>query len=217
MNATSSESIDETTTRAAALSEFIATVRTAARESDAAVETAKPALARIAAAVAGHDNGQALRVRSILLSLYSGGSALADVSDLMALDWPLRRDLCAVLLAFGHGEFDYDYLKSAFELAGDHEARWFLGSAHDPRERLEEALAFAKPGPLNAPRTLYEKGVAMILLSLFAGMPCDLQFALRGLDRMRSDLLVAVVTDYVAQRFDFTDEEQVREHFEFAG
>lgn len=91
MNATPSDSLDETTTRAAALSEFIAAVRTAARESDAAVDTAKPALARIAAAVAGHDNGQALRVRSILLSLYSGGSALANVSDLMALDWPLRR------------------------------------------------------------------------------------------------------------------------------
>ncbi|HEU5081332.1 MAG TPA: hypothetical protein VFT72_19120, partial [Opitutaceae bacterium] len=208
------ESIDETTSRDDALREFIAAVRTAARESDAAVEAAKPALARLAAAVVGHDNGQALRIRSILLSLYTGGSALADVSDLMALDWPLRKDLCAVLLAFGHGEFDYNYLKSAFELAGDPNAQWFLGRAHDPRERLEEALAFAKPGPLNTPRTLSEKGVAMFLLSLFAGMPADLQLVLRGLDRVPAELVVGVLTDYLAQRFDFTDENRVREHFE---
>lgn len=217
MTATTTDPTEETAERTNALNEFIAAVRTAARESDAAVDAAKPAIARLAAAVTGRDNGQAIRVRSILLSLYSGGSALADVSDLMSLDWALRRNLCAVLLAFGHGEFDAEYVKSAFELAGDHDARWFLGNAHDPRERIEEALAFAKAGPLNAPRTLNEKGVAMVLLSLFAGTPCDLQLALRGLDRMRSDLIVAIITDYVAQRFDFTDEDRVRKFFSLTG
>lgn len=214
MNATTTGPTEETVERTDTLNEFIAAVRTAARESDAAVEAAKPALARLAAAVVGRRNGQALRVRSILVSLYSGGSALADVSDVMSLDWALRRDLCAVLLAFGHGEFDAEYVKSAFELAGDHDARWFLGNAHDPRERVEEALSFAKAGPLSAPRTLNEKGVAMILLSVFAGIPCDLRFALRGLDQMRSNLVVSILTDYLAQRFDFTDEERVRDHFE---
>jgi hypothetical protein len=72
--------------RESTLRDFFTAVRTAARESDAAVEAAKPALARLATTIAGHDHGQALRVRSILLSLYTGGSALADVSDLMALD-----------------------------------------------------------------------------------------------------------------------------------
>ena len=214
MNTTSTDSVAEPVSHATALSDFIAAVRTAALESDAAVEAAKPAIARLAATVVGHDNGQALRVRSILLSLYTGGSALADLSDLLALDWPLRKDLCAVLLAFGHGEFDDDYLKSAFELAGDLGAQWFLGTAHDPRERLNEALALAKPGPIVAPRTLNEKGMALILLSLFAGVPVDLQLALRGLDTRRSDLVVGLLTDYVAQRFDFTDEDVVREHFE---
>ncbi len=218
MNSTLTDPIHDTAEaeREAALKEFFAAVRTAAKETDAAVDAAKPALARLAAAVAGHDNGQALRIRAILISLYTGGSALADVSDLMALDWPLRKDLCAVMLAFGHGEFGYDYMKSAFEQAGDCDARWFLGAAHDPRERLGEALAFAKSGPVTEPRTLSEKGVALVLLSLFAGVPADLQFVLRGLDAVRADLVSGLVSDYVAGRFDFTDGETVREHFGFA-
>ena len=102
--------------RKAALDEFLAAVRTTAREADAAVTTAKPALERLASAIAGHDHGQAIRARAILTSLYTGGTALADVSDLLSLDWSLRRDLCAVLLAFNHGEFSYDYLLDAFEV-----------------------------------------------------------------------------------------------------
>lgn len=219
MNSTLTDSVHDTAAEAereAALKEFFATVRIAARESDAAVDAAKPALARLATAVADHDNGQALRIRAILISLYTGGSALADVSDLMALDWPLRKDLCAVMLAFGQAEFGYDYMKSAFEQAGDRNARWFLGAAHDPRERLREALIFAKPGPVNAPRTLSEKGIALLLLSLFAGVPADLQFVLRGLDAMRADLVNGLISDCLAGRFDFTDEQAVREHFDLA-
>ncbi len=75
-------------------------------------------------------------------------------------------------------------------------------------------LSFAKAGPLNAPRSLSERGVAMILLSLFAGTPCDLQFALRGLDRIRSDRVLLILNDYLAQRFDFTDEERVKNCFD---
>ena len=217
MNSTLTDSVHDTTEaeREAALKEFFAAVRTAAIEIDASVDAAKPALAQLAAAVAGHNNGQALRVRALLISLYTGGSALADISDLMALDWPLRKHLCAVMLAFGHGEFGYDYMKSAFEQAGDRDARWFLGAAHDPRERLREALNFAKPGSVTAPRPLSQKGVALLLLSLFAGVPADLQFVLRGLDAVRADLVSGLVSDYVAGRFDFTDEKTVREHFGF--
>ena len=120
------------------------------------------------------------------------------------------------MLAFGHGEFGYDYMKSAFERTVDYDARWFLGAAPDPRERLREALIFAKPGPVTEPRTLSEKGVALLLLSLFAGVHNDLQFVLRGLDAVRADLVSALVADYVSGLFDFTDEDSVREHFGFA-
>lgn len=146
MNSTEPIHISEALERHTAFAEFVAAVRVAAKESEAAVGEAKPALARIAASITGHDNGQALRLRALLVSLYSGGRVCTDLSDVMALDWPLRKDLCAVILAFGHGEFGYDYMKSAFEQAGDVDARWFLAAAPDPRERLREALHFAKAG-----------------------------------------------------------------------
>ncbi len=198
----------------AAIIEFFAAVKTATRESEMAVSEAKPALARIASAIVGRDNGQALRVRAILVSLYTGGLILADVSDLMALDWTLRKDLCAVLLAFGHGEFGYEYLKAAFENAGDHEARWFLDAAPEPDERLREALAFAKPGSLaTTPRTLTERGVAEFLLSLFSGDPVNLRCALQSLDRVRAALVIGLVADYMAGRFDYSAADVVREFF----
>ncbi|AHF94143.1 hypothetical protein OPIT5_06390 [Opitutaceae bacterium TAV5] len=200
--------------RKAALNEFFAAVRTAAREADDAVTAAKPALERLASAIAGHDHGQAVRARSILISLYTGGTMLADVSDLLALDWTLRRDLCAVLLAFNHGEFSYDYLRAAFERAGDKNARWFLGAANNPRERLREALDFAKPGPLDTtPRSSSEKGVAGFVASLFAGRPVDLDSAVQRLDEIRRSLVAGLFAYYLAQRFDSDDRETVAEHF----
>jgi hypothetical protein len=39
------------------------------------------------------------------------------------------------------------------------------------------------------------------------GVPVDLQLALRGLDTVRAILAIGLVTDYVAGRFDFTDDE----------
>jgi hypothetical protein len=131
MNTTTSEpvQISKALERDADLAKFFAAVRTTAKEIEAAVMEAKPALARLTAAIVCHDNGQAVRIRALLISLYTGGSTLADVCDVITLDWPLRKDLCAVLCAFGHGEFGYDYMKSAFEQAGDYEARWFLAAA----------------------------------------------------------------------------------------
>ena len=200
--------------REAGLVEFFSAVRAAALESDAAVATAKPALERLATAIVGRDNGQALRVRAILISLYTGGSVLADVSDLMALDWSVRRNLCSVLLAFGHGEFGYDYMKAAFEQAGDQGGRWFLGSAPDPIEMLCEALTFSKPGPIaTTPRTLSEKGMAELLASLFEGRPVDLSNALQHFDEIHAALAVGVMSDFIAGRFDCDAIELVCAHF----
>ncbi len=198
----------------AALAEFFAAVRTAAKEAEAAVNDGKPALARLAAAVVNRDNGQALRVRSLLASLYTGGATLVDVSEIMALDWSLRKDLCSTLLAFGHGELGHEYLKSALEQAGDINLRWLLSESRDPRTRLQEALRFAKRGDLNLPRSSGERRVAQLLASLFVGAKIDLQQALQGLDEERAKLVLGIVADYLAGRFDFTDDEVVRTHFE---
>ena len=197
----------------AALAEFLATVKTTARETELAIAEAKPALARIASAIARHDNGQAVRLRALLISLYSGGRAPVDLSELMMLDWSLRKDLCAVLCAFGHGEFGYDYMKSAFEQAGDFEAQWFLAAAPEPRERLRTALHFAKAGNAREPRSSGERRIRQFLVSLFAGVPVDLQDVLNGLDAERAKLVLSIVSDYLAGRFDFTDDEEVRARF----
>lgn len=114
--------------REQALREFAASLHQTAIESEAAVVHAKEALKRLTEAIVGGDNGQALRVRAMLRSIYSAGATLADFSDLMTLDWAVRKDLCAVLLAFGCGDLDYAYLRRAFETAGDDGARWFLGT-----------------------------------------------------------------------------------------
>lgn len=196
----------------AILDEFFASVRTAARESEAAVAAAKPALERLAKAIAGRDNSQALRIRSLLLSLYSG--VRADVSDLLTLDWSLRKDLCAVFLAFNHGEFSYEAVSAAFEKAGDRYCRWFLSAAPSPRGRLREALAFAKPGTLRStPRTLTERGVAEVLLSLFAGHRVDLSTSLRSLDDTRRSLLTQILSDFMAGMLHWEDRAAVCEHF----
>jgi hypothetical protein len=114
--------------REQALREFAASLHQTATESETAVIRAKEALERLTEAIVGGDNGQAVRVRNMLRSIYSAGATLADFSDLMTLDWAVRKDLCAVLLAFGCGDLDYAYLRRAFEAAGDEGARWFLGS-----------------------------------------------------------------------------------------
>ena len=212
MNLRSTPSPDATS-RDRIVAEFFAAVRAAARESQLAVAKAKPALNRIASAIVHRDNSQALHVRSILVSLYTGGSILADVSDLMALDWSLRKDLCAVLLAFGHGEFGYEYLKTAFETAGDRDAQWLLDAAPDA-ERLREALTFAKSGSLaTTPRTLTERGIAEFVLSLFTGSPVRLQSALRSLDQSHAALVLGLVADFIAARFDDATADVVREFF----
>lgn len=213
MNSHSLPSSDEAD-RKAALAEFFSAVRASAQEADNAVSAAKPALDRLASAIAGHDHGQAIRTRAILISLYTGGTVLADVSDLLSLDWSLRRDLCAVLLAFNHGEFSYDYMRTAFERAGDRNARWFLSAANNPRERLREALDFATPGPLDTtPRSSSEKGVAGFVASLFTGTPVELFLAVRTLDEVRRALIVGLFADYLAQRFDSDDHDMAAEHF----
>ena len=82
MNSTEPIHVSEAFERDGALAEFLAAVRTAAQESEAAVVAAKPALARIASAITRRDNGQALRLRALLVSLYSGGQVCAELSGL---------------------------------------------------------------------------------------------------------------------------------------
>ena len=195
------------------LAEFFTAIRQSTKEIQSAVALAKPALGRIAAAIAQRDHGQALRLRSLLVSLYSGGNALADLSDVMTLDWTLRKDFCTVILAFGHGDFSHAYLKAAFEQAGDVDASWFLAEAPNPRAHLHEALIFARAGNALEPRSRGERAVCQVLLSLFSDATVNLHSALQGLDAERAKLMLCLLSDFIAWRFDFTDADQVQAYF----
>lgn len=196
------------------LSEFFALVHASARGSRAAITAAKPALARIAAAIAGRDNGQALRLRSLLFSLYSGRPALADLSDVMTLDWSLRRDLCTVLLAFGFEDFAYENLRATFRAAAPRGDQWFLAAEPTARERLDELLAFARPGPLALPRSRGEAAAARLLVALFDETPTEIHAVLMALDRPHGQLALAVLADYAAERFNDDDRVAVSRHFQ---
>ncbi|HYD83731.1 MAG TPA: hypothetical protein VEA63_06750 [Opitutus sp.] len=104
-------------------------------------------------------------------------------------------------------------MRTAFQDASD--ARWFLGAAPDPIERLREALDFVKPGPLTTTTTstLSERGVAEFLASLFGGVPVELGSALQSLDQIRAALVMDVSSDFISRRFGDEAVALVREHF----
>lgn len=99
----------------AAMREFFAGLRKANAERLLAVESARPALERLVN-VCGHGTGQGYKLRSLLFSLWNGKPA--DLSDTLLLDWPLKLDLAAVIVAFGHDTFFYDEISAAFQSRG---------------------------------------------------------------------------------------------------
>jgi hypothetical protein len=104
---------------------FLASMKLVSEERTLAVRAARPALARLVAACA-HHSGQSVKLRALLFSLWNGKPA--DLSDVMTLDWSLRQDLCAVILAFGFGsgpqEFFYQAIETEFRQAGLFD--WFI-------------------------------------------------------------------------------------------
>lgn len=83
------------------------------------VAPAKEALRRLVDMCGGR-SGQAYKVRALLWSLYNGKPA--SLIECLGLDWNLRKDFCAVLLAFGFehkaDSFFYRELSAAFAAVG---------------------------------------------------------------------------------------------------
>lgn len=88
------------------------------REREASVAPALEALQRLVGCCA-QKSGQSYKLRSLLWSLYNGKPA--SLLDVVALDTDLRRDLGAVLLAWGYegarARFSYREMREAFESA----------------------------------------------------------------------------------------------------
>lgn len=95
-----------------------------------AVDLARPALDRLVD-VMRYRTGQGYKLRSLLYSMWNGKPA--SLCEVCGLDYELRQDLGAVILAWGFGrrdwEFFYDAMKAAVTRAGLWD--WFLEEANN--------------------------------------------------------------------------------------
>jgi hypothetical protein len=118
----------------AALEEFFAREKRVKVQRVQAALLATEALDRLCKDVLTQRSGQCYKVRALLFSIWNGKPA--SLSELLGLDWELRQDVCAVLLAFGYEDakhkFFYDALQRAVTAAG--QWNWFL------EERFEYKL-----------------------------------------------------------------------------
>ena len=108
------------------LDAFFAGQQTIRREHTAAAVHAAECLGRLIATFPQR-TGQSYRLRGLLYSLWNGQPH--DLSDVLCLDWSLKKDFCHVVLAFGHDDFFYDAIQNALREAGQFD--WFL-EAHHP-------------------------------------------------------------------------------------
>lgn len=116
------------------MEQFANTIREMTRRQRQAIEAAQPALKRLVE-MCRHASGQSYKVRALLYSVWSGQAT--SLLELVAVDWQVKADVCAVLLAFGcepvgGPPFFYDEIRDAFEAEGL--TTWFL-EAH----RVEKA------------------------------------------------------------------------------
>ncbi len=108
-------------------------------ERRAACQSALPALERLATVMCER-SGQPYKVREILFSLWNGKPAA--LIEIVNLDWEIRKDLCAVIMAFGYedstGGLFYDAVQSAVTAAGQWD--WFI----EERENLDKCREYVK-------------------------------------------------------------------------
>ncbi len=126
-----------------AFREVIDLERKRRKEQKEAVELARPALDRLCEVMMGCSS-QCYKVRALLYSIWNGQQT--HLNELLAVDWEIKKDLCAVFLAFGFddtefnaegapirnkdGDFYYDTMKDAITQVGRWE--WFCEAHVDP-------------------------------------------------------------------------------------
>ena len=118
--------------------EFLQELKVLTGERVEADSKALPAMERLAEVLNGR-SGQPYKLRSILWSLYNGKPT--SLVEVVGLDWAIRKDLVAVILAFGSDSFFYDELKAAVTKAGQWD--WFEEEWQNV-EKLEEYVKAAK-------------------------------------------------------------------------
>ena len=141
------------------LESFFAAAKHAADQQNSFGREAPAAMARLAKAIYGRDNSQAVTVGMALASIYNGSEARpVRLDELRWLDWSLQRDLIVVMLGTGHAGFEDYHMRDAFRtLGGDAAVDWFhwwtTGGAH--RHALRSLVEFiVKDRHCSSARTL---------------------------------------------------------------
>ena len=136
-NARTEEELDD-------VKRFFAGQQAILEERGKAAELARPALQRLCQEVLTDRSGQCYKVRRLLFSLWNGKPC--SLIELLNLDWSIRKDLCQVLLAFGHcgrgDEFFYEAIRAAVKEAG--QLDWFLEEADDCHDLQEWVKSFER-------------------------------------------------------------------------
>jgi len=117
----------------AALAEFFGRQKQVRAEQRAAAVAGLAALDRLVAVLKeNHFTGQPHKLRELLYSLWNGKPA--ELSELLGLDWELRKDICAVMAGFGfedaqtpsRGSVKLFYRAIEDRLKAAHLFDWFL-------------------------------------------------------------------------------------------
>ena len=111
----------------AALAEFFGRQKQVRAEQRAAADAGLAALDRLVAVLKeNHFTGQPHKLRELLYSLWNGKPA--ELSELLGLDWELRKDICAVMAGFGYEDEQTKLFYRAIEdrLKAAHLFDWFL-------------------------------------------------------------------------------------------
>ena len=111
----------------AALAEFFGRQKQVRAEQRAAAVAGLAALDRLVAVLKeNHFTGQPYKLRELLYSLWNGKPA--ELSELLGLDWELRKDICAVMAGFGYEDEQTKLFYRAIEdrLKAAHLFDWFL-------------------------------------------------------------------------------------------
>jgi hypothetical protein len=107
-----------------------------ALEMQEACMQAQAALERLAEVMKGR-SGQPHKVRTLLYSMWNGKPA--ELNELLGLDWQIKKDLVAVMLAFGYEDskvkFFYRAIETAIKNSGQWE--WFLEERKNIRAMKE--------------------------------------------------------------------------------
>lgn len=99
----------------AMMDKFMTKMREQNKEMSAACRLAGPAMLRLCD-VMQHKTGQSHHLRALLHSLWS--NVPTGLTAVVHFDWEIRKDLLAVMLAFGGQDFFYDEVKAAVTAAG---------------------------------------------------------------------------------------------------